>query len=378
MPSPPPIPVRRSRRDLLRRCCWRALLFGIVVGGASGCTALGYYAQAVAGHFEIWRKQQAINALLDDPALPGARRAKLELVNQARAFAHQRLALPDNGSYRDFVELERDFVVWNVFVAPPLALDPDTSCFPLVGCLAYRGYFDPAAAERYATRRRDAGFDVYVAGVAAYSTLGWFDDPVLSTFLNWSDARLLEILFHELAHQQLYVKDDTTFNESFAMAVAASGLELWFAERGESNAEAIGAAARERELMALVLDARVELASLYATTVPAATKLEGKARVFASLQQRYGQLKAGWHGRSDYDRWMGESWNNAKMASIATYHDLVPAFRALIDHYDGDFAAAYAHLAAIAALKPAPRLRCLGSFASGVSGLDCPGPSGNF
>ena len=349
-----------------------------MVCGASGCAALGYYAQAVAGHFEIWRKQQPINELLDNPALPGARRAKLELVNQARAFAHQRLALPDNGSYRNFVELERDFVVWNVFVAPPLALEPDTSCFPLVGCLAYRGYFDPAAAERYASRRRDEGLDVYVAGVAAYSTLGWFDDPVLSTFLNWSDARLLEILFHELAHQQLYVTDDTTFNESFAMAVAASGLELWFAGRGESNAEAISAAGRERELMVLVLDARAELATLYATTLPAATKLEGKAHVFASLQQRYRQLKAGWQGRADYDRWMGESWNNAKMASIATYHDLVPAFRALIDHYDGDFPAAYAHLAAIAALKPAPRLRCLGSFASGVSGLDCPVPSSDF
>ncbi len=276
----------------------------------------------------------------------------------ARVFAHTRMALPDNGSYRDYVELERDYVVWNVFAAGALSLDPQQSCFVIVGCLSYRGYFSRQAAQAHADRLRAAGYDVYVGGVSAYSTLGWFDDPVLSTILAYDDLRLVEILFHELAHQQLYVKNDTTFNESFAVAIAGAGLEAWLAADGRSPTAALEAQRRETELMALLMDTRAALERLYASAVPSAEKHAGKARLFAELDTAYTSLKATWGGNDEYDRWMAEPWNNAKISSIATYNDYVPAFRALLASVDGDFARAYADAAALAVLQPPARRRC--------------------
>ena len=212
----------------------------------SACSTVGYYAQALGGHVDLWRKQIAIDSLLSQPGLSAETREKLVLVQHARQFAFDRLGLPDNGSYRKYVELDRPSVVWNVFVAPPLALTANASCFPLLGCVVYRGYFQREAAERYAAQQRALGNDVFVGGVAAYSTLGWFADPVLSTFVHWSDSRLIDILFHELSHQLLYIADDSAFNEGFAMDVAQHGLSVWRGLNGLIAGETPEYARRER------------------------------------------------------------------------------------------------------------------------------------
>jgi len=354
---------------------WRRGLRNVLLAGLAlslgGCASLEFYLQAVAGQFEIWRKQQPIDALLRDPSLPEDTRRKLQLVIDARSFAFSQLALPDNGSYRNFVQLERDYVVWNVFVAPPLSLQAEQSCFLVVGCLAYRGYFDEARAQRYAAEQRAAGFDVYVAGVAAYSTLGWFDDPVLSTIFGWGEQRIVEVLFHELAHQQLYVNDDSTFNESFAVALAALGMEHWQASQGEPQADTILARQRERDIMSLVAESRAALDILYASDATKTRKLAQKQQIFATLAAQYQRLKATWSGASGYDAWMQSGWNNAKLSSVVTYNELVPAFRALFSSFGGDFAAAYVHLKRIASMAPALRESCMRGYAErGAAG--CP------
>lgn len=366
-----PRPVTHRQRRATRVV--PALLLALAALSVSACGSLGYYAQAVGGHWEIWRRQQPIAELLQDPALAPALRARLEYVSAARDFATQHLGLPDNGSYREYADLGRDYVVWNVFAAPELDLTPHESCFVLVGCLAYRGFFARDDAAAYAAALRDQGLEVYLAGVAAYSTLGWFDDPVLNTILGWEEPRIAEILFHELAHQQLYVKDDTTFNESFAEAVAAAGLAHWLTARGNAAAVARWQLTQEREnaLIALILARRNELAEIYAGPLPRADKLTAKAGVLDTLTTDYATLRARWDD-SRFDQFMQEPWNNARLSSIATYRELVPGFSALLTAVAHDFARFYALVAEIAALEPAARHACVAGLADDSAA--CPGP----
>ena len=346
---------------------WLAALAGAAVVAAAGCSTLSYYGQAIGGHFEVMRHAEPIPGRIADPATPADLRLKLERVLAIRAFASGELALPDNGSYKSYADIGRPFVVWNVFAAPEFSVDPRQSCFPIAGCVGYRGYYAQASADGFGADLRQQGFDVFVYGVVAYSTLGWFDDPVLSTFVRYPDAELARLVFHELAHQVVYVKGDTTFNESFAVAVEEEGVRRWLAKNataGERDAYAASRARRD-EFVRLVLRYRERAAKLYREPLADDAKRAGKAQLFAELGTDYGEIKAKqWGGFAGYDRFFA-GVNNAHLASVATYEELVPAFRALLARENGDLPRFYAAVKTLARLEKAERDRQLAALAPG-------------
>lgn len=347
---------------------WLPRIVVVLLSGiTSGCATLGYYHQAFTGQLEIWRKAQSIDRVLAQSHLAPELRARLELAVAARTFAQEVLELPDNGSYHDYADLGRDYVVWNVFATPALSLEPVKSCFPLVGCLEYRGYFSESRAEQQAERQRARGLDVFVGGVAAFSTLGWFDDPVLNTILVRDEERIAEIVFHELAHQRVYLPGDSTFNESFAMAVGQTGVRLWLQSRGLADAHYVAAEARERAFIGLLLETRGQLETVYGGALPEAAKRAEKQRLLTALQAGYASLKASWGGDASYDSWMEQDLNNAKLASISTYHDHVGAFLAMVERYGGDFAAFYAAVERLAESDEDIREGCLTALSAATT-----------
>ena len=320
-----------------------------------GCATLDYYAQAVSGHLEVMRLAKPIEERLRQPDTPEALRGKLMRVLAIRDFASRELALPDNGSYRRYADIGRPFVLWNVFAAPEFSVKPLESCFLFAGCVSYRGYYSEERAARDADALAKQGYDVYVGGVPAYSTLGWFDDPVLSTFIHHPEFEVARTLFHELAHQMVYVKDDTMFNESFATAVEEEGLRRWLAREGMSEQRASYADFRRRrtDFVALILRYRSSLAAFYAESRPVGEQRDGKRRLFARMQEEYRVLKDSWGGFAGYDRLFARGPNNALLASIASYTELVPAFRALLAREQGDLARFYSATRKLAKLdKP--------------------------
>ena len=348
----------------MRRRWWLALLAGAGVAAAAGCSTFSYYGQAIGGHLEVMRRAEPIPERIADPATPPELRAKLERALAIREFASRELALPDNGSYRSYADIGRPFVVWNVFAAPEFSVEPRQSCFPVAGCVGYRGYYAQAGAEGFGDGLRNEGFDVFVYGVVAYSTLGWFDDPVLSTFVRYPDAELARLVFHELAHQVVYVKGDTTFNESFAVAVEEEGLRRWLAQNATpAEREAYAASrARRADFVRLVLGYRERAAKLYREPLPDDAKRAAKARLFAELDADYGELKAKqWRGFAGYDRFFS-GMNNAHLASVATYEALVPAFRALLAREGGDLPRFYAAVKELARLPKPERDRALAAL----------------
>jgi len=352
-----------------------AIVLGVVLTFA-GCATSEYYSQAVAGHLQVMRLAKPIPERIADPATPRALREKLERVQEMRDFATRELGLPDNGSYRSYADIGRPYVVWNVFVAPEFSVTARQSCFPVAGCVNYRGYYAQAEAERYGAEGRARGDDVYVGGVPAYSTLGWFDDPVLSTFIRYPDAELARLLFHELAHQEVYVKDDTVFNESFAVAVEREGVRRWLAQHGTPADRAAYGTLQERkqDFVALVLRYRDRLVALYREPLPDAEKRAAKARIIAEMKDDYGKLKASWGGYAGYDRFFAQDLGNAHFASIATYTQLVPAFEALLTREDSNLPRFYAEVKALASLPKAERDAKLGNAApSRSSGTADPG-----
>jgi len=331
---------------------WSALL--------QACTAGEYYAQVVGGHMDLMRRAVPIEAQLGNSKLPEALREKLRRVVEIRDFATRELALPDNGSYRRYAELERAFVVWNVIAAPEFSVKPVESCFPIAGCVSYRGYYRQADAQTHAKSLRAGGYDVYVGGVPAYSTLGWFDDPVLSTFIRYPEAEVARLIFHELAHQVVYVKNDTMFNESFAVAVAQQGAQRWLARYGTPAERSAyqSAQSRRREFVLLVRAYRDRMAAFYEQPLEVEPKRREKARLFARMLDEYGRLKAGWGGYSGYDRVFALGANNALLASVSAYTQWVPAFQALLTRSGGDLPAFYAQVKELARLdKPARNAR---------------------
>ena len=326
-------------------------------GLLTGCADLGYYRQAAAGQWHLWQARQPVADLLADPATAPELRQRLETSQALRAFASAELALPDNGSYQTYADLQRPWVVKNVFAAPELSLEPRRWCFWIIGCLSYRGYFDVAAAEQLAGELRAAGDDVYLADIPAYSTLGWFDDPLLNTFIQWPTARLAELLFHELAHQRLYIDDDSAFNEAFATAVGRLGTARWLAQYATEQERADYAAdlGRREQFLHLAASARERLMAAYAGSGNKADKQADKQRILAELRERYQALKREWGGYAGYDRWFAQDLNNAKLAGVSTYHRQVPAFMALFEREQRDFAAFYRAAAIIGQLPPAER-----------------------
>lgn len=335
----------------------------------SGCAAVSYYRQTLSGHWQVMQGRVPLGTAIADPKTSPTTRARLQRVEQIRLFAVRELLLPDNRSYQSYADIERPFVLWNVFAAPEFELKPLQSCFPIVGCLAYRGYYAEADARNYAERLRAEGFDVHVGGVAAYSTLGWFSDPVLNTMLRWSEAELAGVIFHELAHQKLYVRDDSSFNESFASAVQEEGLRRWLAQLGDEQQtrEALDDRRRREGFVGLVSATRARLQQLYGSGQPTDQMRVSKAQVFAEMQAEYLRLKQGWGGYSGYDNWFKTDLNNAKLLAVATYHEWVPAFRQMLILADGDLARFHADAELAARLPTENRRRWLAGWRTGVA-----------
>ena len=319
----------------------------------TGCESIRYYGQAICGQVSILNKRQPIDRLLTENEIPEKLKVKLKQVLRIQKFAENELHLPANKNYLSFVELERSYVVWNVFAAPEFSFAPKTWCFPIIGCTAYRGYFSEKNARTYAEKLKKTGVDIFIGGVTAYSTLGWFDDPILSTVIYRSEAGLAALIFHELAHQILYVRDDTTFNESFATAVEQEGLRLWMMATNNDQAYRDYLQSHERRLAfnALILKYRDQLDLLYQNDMPPDEKRHHKASIVEALRNEYEHLKRRWQEYSGYDLWFREPINNAKINAVSTYHELVPAFQKLIQRTHGDLKQFY-HICQNLARKP--------------------------
>lgn len=347
-------------RTNLGRACAALALAALAAAGA-GCSTFGYYAQAAHGHLSLLAAARPIDDWLADPAAPASLKQRLERARAIRAFASSELGLPDNRSYTAYADLKRPAVVWNVFAAPELSLRLKTWCYPLFGCASYRGYFDRDDAQALAAELHAEGYDVHVGPVPAYSTLGWMDwlggDPLLNTFIGYPDGELARMIFHELAHQVVYVKDDTVFNESFATAVERIGVRRWLAAHGDDKlrAEYARFEARRADFVGLLLAHRRRLDEAYAHGTDA-EKRERKRAIFADLQREYARLKeTRWDGWAGYDRFFAQALGNAHLAAVGAYHDLVPAFEAMLEQQGGDLRRFYAEVRRLAALAKAER-----------------------
>lgn len=331
------------------------------------CTlALGgcYYLHLATGESRLLLARRPIREVLADPHASTALKARLRLALQARTFASDHLDLPRNRSYTLYADIGRRYVMYNVFATPALSLRPVEHCFPIAGCVAYQGFYEKRRAEAAATRLRKAGDDVDVEGVPAYSTLGHFADPVLSSMDRWSVDELVGTIFHELAHQKLYLKGDTTFNESFATFVQREGLREWHAARHEAPPDAT-ADRRQEQFTQLILDTRARLNKLYAGDRTDAQKRERKQMAFADLRARYRKLRdTQWHGYAGYDAWMARPMNNARLLPFGLYDDLVPAFGTLFAQCGDDWARFFAAVKKLAALPQAQRTAQLHALAA--------------
>lgn len=351
-------PCRRrcpgATRDAGERTAGRALALAALL--LAGCGEAGYYGQAIGGHLDLMVRARPLTVWLADPAASAPLKQRLHSAQQMREFSVQELKLPDNRSYHTYADLQRPAAVWNVVAAPELSLQLKSWCFPVVGCISYRGYFDKADADALAARLRAEGWEASVYAVPAYSTLGWSNwiggDPLLNTFVGGSEADLARLMFHELAHQKLYVPDDTLFNESYATAVERLGTERWLQAHGSAaqREQHWLAQQRRQDFRALTLGTRGQLQALYASDASDDAKRRGKAELLARMRAEHAQLKAGrWGGFAGYDGWFAGA-NNATLGVLGTYNDLADAFARLHAQQGGDFERFHAEAARIAGL----------------------------
>jgi predicted aminopeptidase len=355
--------LRRAFRLLAAAAC-AALL--------AGCETLAYYTQAVGGQLEITTRARPIDTVMYDPATSGELRAKLRTALEIREFASRELGLPNDGSYRKYADLGRPFVVWNLFSTPEFSTRPIEYCFPVTGCVSYRGYFAEADATAFGAKMRAKGYDVQVSGIPAYSTLGWFDDPLLSTFIRYPESELARLVFHELAHHVVYAKGDTVFNESFAVSVERLGVHRWLAVHKHEGdyAPFMVARERQREFVTLIAAAKVRLDKVYESGMAEPEMREAKRAGFAELRRDYEALKKRWGGYSGYDRIMGSSPGNALLASITAYSKFVPGFEKMIEAVNGDMPRFYAAVKDLAKKTKTERCQALTTIAS-VSSDQC-------
>ena len=324
-------------------------LLGLISWATCGC----YLLDSAGGQLSLMSKRESIAQIIDRPGTPAALRTQLAQVTSIRDFASRELGLPDNGSYRSYADVGRPYVVWNVVAAPEFAVDPQQWCFPVVGCVAYRGYFVERKAQAFAADLRARHFDVAVGGVAAYSTLGHFDDPILNTMLGWDDVELAGIVFHELTHQLLYLSGDASFNEALATTVEEEGVRRWLLVQHREADLAAHSSEQERylEVIALLRKTRDELKDVYASQVSTQAMRARKVVIFQNLSVAYAAAQAGWGGRGPFDAWFAGGVNNAHLASIATYYDCVPGFQRELAAVGGDLAAFYRRVNDLAKLR---------------------------
>jgi predicted aminopeptidase len=340
-------------RIFLSATRWILCIMVVTVLGA--CADLRYYAHVTHGESALLLKRRSVSKVISDPATDPKLAARLKLSQQARQFASEQLDLPRNRSYTYYVSLHRPYVVWNVFATPRFSVDAVLQCFPIAGCVAYRGWFDEQKARASAERLRAKGDDVYIGGVSAYSTLGWFADPILSSMMRWDDDELIGTIFHELAHQKIYVKGDTAFNESYAMFVEDEGLREWHRARGEpvgDDHEQV----MDDEFTKLVLDLRERLKKLYASSVDEQAMAEGKQREIEGFRKRYAAWRdANWPNDHRYDKWVAQPINNATLLPFGLYDQWKPAFAVLFKQAGGQWPQFYDRVRALAKESKAKR-----------------------
>ncbi|AZO58338.1 MAG: aminopeptidase [Mesorhizobium sp.] len=349
------------------RRVFRLLAAAILAAGVAGCTSISYYAQSLEGHVEIMAARKNVGKLIRDPATPEALRVKLTSASAIRRFATDELALPENSSYRSYVDIGRDAVTLAVFAAPQFSLTPVTWCFPVFGCVPYRGYFSRKSAAESAAEMQRQGLDVYVSGVTAYSTLGWFSDPLLSTMLRQDDTYLASLIFHELAHQKIYVNGDSAFNEAFAVSVETTGVRKWLRATGNRAGLRRYEANRKRsaDFLGLIAKTRDELRQVYGSPRGPQQMAAAKAATIDRLRMRYRRMRdTRWAGYRGYDAWFDSPINNAKLAATAVYGEQVPAFLRLFDLCSGDYPRFYAAVRRIGNLPGPSRAQTLKTVAA--------------
>ncbi len=325
----------------------------------NGCSSLSYYGQLASGQLQLLRAREPVAKVIADPARDAKLRTHLAQSQKARAFASEHLHLPDNQSYRLYADIGRPFVVWNVFATPEFSLSPQNHCFPIAGCVAYRGYYSQSAARGEAAIQRLQGMDVSIGGVEAYSTLGWFNDPILNSMMGWGDERLATLIFHELAHQRFYVKDDTEFNESFATFVEQEGTRQWRAFRGLPPENDSKLKQRD-QFIQLILGTRSRLEKLYSQPLATAQMRERKAAEFERFRQDYRAMRDDqWAGDKRYDAWVNAPLNNARLLPFGLYDQWVPAFAALFRQVEGNWVRFYAEVEKLGGLPVVERKSAL-------------------
>ncbi|MGD8575515.1 MAG: aminopeptidase [Thiohalophilus sp.] len=328
------------------------LLLLCLAGLLTGCGSFSYYIDAINGHAEILNNQRPVSEVIDSPETPESVRNALRNFQEARRYAVEKLYLPDNDSYHYYTDIKRDYAVWNVVATPEFSVEPEQWCFIFAGCFNYQGFFTEQQAKQFANKLNHQGYDTYVAGSRAYSTLGWFDDPLLNTMLLQNEASRIGILFHELAHQKLYLDNDPAFSEAFAVFIEQEGVSRWLAARVESDAlkQYQQTLQRRSQFHSLLLATRNSLDRLYKSDLSESSKRERKNQLFEQLKLDYAKLKTGWGGYAGYDKWMGQALNNAHLALVATYREQVDNFQSLLTRLNGDLPAFYQEVERIAAL----------------------------
>ena len=344
-------------RTLLKSNGMKAALFALLAIVLVSCETVGYYSQAARGQLTIVFAREDIQHLIERPDLSQELAGKFAKVMDIREFAESELGLPVGGNYSSYVDVEREHVVWNVFAAPEFSVDPVNWCYPIAGCVAYRGYFSQQSALSYAAKLEEDGFDVYTGGVDAYSTLGWFEDSLLSTVLNRADYQLAGLIFHELAHQLVYLPGDTTFNESFATAVEREGVRRWLAKSNKDfNIDAaLLDYDRQQQFVDLVGGYRDRFESLYQLEINESSMRSQKLELQQTLREEYAVLKQQWQGYEGYDGWFSRSLNNAQLSTVASYNDLLPFFAAVFEQSNQDFSTFYAEVSRLADLPEQER-----------------------
>ena len=363
-----------------------ALALLLVVAGVSGCQTLSFYGQAIKGQYQLMANRQSVEKLVTNPQTPARLKSQLELLQKLRVFAQKALKLPVDGHYAKYVDVHRPYVVWNVEAAREFSLEPKSWWYPLVGRLEYRGYFSQRRATNYGASLRKKGYDVFVGGVGAYSTLGWFKDPALNTFIFDPEPDLAETIFHELGHQRVFARSDTDFNEAFATTVGEEGARRWLRAKGDNALyqNYLAELRRTRQFVRLTMTTRQKLEALYGDERTEEGKIKAtkkqhrmspqqlrqeKQRIIEDLKLQFTELKKEWGGDTSYDNWFARQIDNAQLNSVAAYYDLVPGFEHLLELNGGDLEKFYSAAERLAKmpkkerhqwltnLEPAPAVR---------------------
>ena len=337
---------------MIYRIIVAAALIATIIG-LTACGNISYYYQATKGQLDLLRKRTPVSQLINDRETPEPLRQRLILADQIRRYGISQLGLEGSKGFSQYSDLGRKYVTWNIVAAPEYSVNPKTWCFPIAGCVAYKGFFKQSQAIEEADLLRDQGYDILLYGVSAYSTLGWFADPLLNTFINYPDTDLAALLFHELAHQIVYVKDDSAFNEAFATAVEIEVLNNWLIQKGNQTEILALQQMREKQnrITEMVLDFRQRLKKAYQSP----DKAQRKVELFAQMREAYEEVKQNENNTPYYDWWFSQDLDNADLIAVATYYRLVPAFSKMIENARGNLAEFFNQVKILANKSPSDR-----------------------